>query len=57
MVFLALFDIYSREPDFLAENEIFKHYLTTEPRTGFFSQESDLKKILKCLNACLVGVF
>ena len=26
MVFLALFDIYSREPDFLAENQIFKNF-------------------------------
>ena len=26
MVFLALFDIYSREPDFLAENRIFTNF-------------------------------
>ena len=26
MVFLALFDIYSREPDFWAENQIFKNF-------------------------------
>ena len=26
MVFLVLFDIYSREPDFLAENQIFKNF-------------------------------
>ena len=26
MVFLALFDIYSKEPDFLAENQIFKNF-------------------------------
>ena len=79
MVFLALFDIYSREPDFLAEDQIFKNlskslthvYLVFsenfmvflalfdiwaenrifQPRTGF------LKKFLKCLKACLVGVF
>ena len=26
MVFLALFDIYTREPDFWAENQIFKNF-------------------------------
>ena len=26
MVFLALFDIYSKEPDFSAENQIFKNF-------------------------------
>ena len=42
---------------FLSVSWYFKHYSTSEPRTGFYSQESDFQKVLKMPQSVLSCVF